>query len=646
MCRVAAPSSAATVVTRRAAAPPTRQPDPARPPVPAGDAAATRSPFGGTDRDDYFPDPREYLPEAPPGYDLLCQLGAGGVGTVYLAREHATERTVAMKFLNCPTSPTAFERFLVEARALARLDHPNIVKVIAVETNWREPYLTMEYAAGGTLADLAPPSPAEAARLVLGAAEAVTAAHAADILHRDIKPSNILLQKAGGSEAPDAGPDATPSGSDGFIPKVSDFGLAKRTDRDDGLTRTGPLGTPSYMSPEAAAGRHRDIGPAADVYGLGATLYHLLTGHAPFVGEARDEILRKVLREPPVRPRAVRPDVPADLEAVAIKCLEKDPAARYPTATALAADLRRFLAGQVPDAPVLSPARRARRWVGRQRNWIAAGVAAVVLAAGLVAAGILLRPGPADPEDVIRREIAAGKKARLLRPDGQPRAANWPLGPEYVGPDDGGICSFGSPDLRILVLLTDPGVDSYRFEADIYQAQKLGDVVLRNNRDHNQVGLALGYAGQDGANQTRVHSFMVLAFTDHDPGDGPKVRRWFELIDCGIVGPPGLAPGGALTVRGVPAARLPPPGPQWRTVAVEVTPDGIKVPGPNGQPQLADAAGIATRRNGPREAGCLREYVAPTAGPVELPDWSPRMPLGIWCKGSWVYVRNVTIKKL
>ena len=150
---------------------------------------------------DFSPDPDRYLPEAPPGYELIRQLGTGGMGTVYLARELAAERTVAMKLLNAPGSATAFERFLVEARALARLDHPNIIKVIAVETNWREPFLTMEYADGGSLADLTEPdrlpAPADAARLVLAAAEAVAVAHAAGILHRDIKPSNILLAVSG-----------------------------------------------------------------------------------------------------------------------------------------------------------------------------------------------------------------------------------------------------------------------------------------------------------------------------------------------------------------------------------------------------------------------------------------------------------------
>ena len=397
-------------------------------------------------------DPRDYLPESPPGYDLLRRLGFGGMGTVYLAREHAGERTVAMKILHSPANPTAFDRFLVEARVLARLDHPNIIKVIAVETNWREPFLTMEYADGGSLADLVNSgeqllAPLDAARLVLGAAEAIATAHVAGVLHRDLKPSNILLAAARKSKIRNSKPDTNP-GSEAetrpplpsdirfrvsdFSPKVSDFGLAKRTDRDDGLTRTGPIGTPGYMSPEAATGRYRDVVAASDVYGLGATLYQLLTGRPPFTGASVNEILRKVVSDPPARPRALRPDLPAGLEAIVVKAMAKDPTARYPTATALADDLRRYLAGQTPAAPVLSPRRRALQWLVRRRTRISVVVGALLLATALVVVGRQLRTDPLpppNPEQVIRDEIAAGKTVRLLGADGWPRSTAWPLGP-------------------------------------------------------------------------------------------------------------------------------------------------------------------------------------------------------------------------
>jgi hypothetical protein len=567
------------------------------------------------------------------------------MGTVYLAHEPAAERTVALKLLNSPGSPAAVERFLVEARALARLNHPHIIKVIVVELSWREPFLTMEYADGGSLADLCVPGallpPSEATRFVLAAADAVAAAHAAGVIHRDLKPSNILLslQSAVRSSQSDGDRLGTADWERG-TPKVSDFGLAKRTDRDDGLTRTGPIGTPRYMSPEAAAGRFADVGPPADVYGLGATLYHLLTGHPPFGGEATDEVIDKVLHEEPARPRALRADLPAELEGIVVQAMAKDPARRYPTASALAADLRRFLAGQTPVAPVLSRRRRAGRWLVRQRVRIAAVIGVVLLAATLVAAGRYLRPPapPTDPEEVIQAEIADGKKARLLAADGNPRFASWPLGQEESEPsaEGGGTFSFASrQNPRTLILLNDPGTDSYRFSADLYQQQKLGNVVV-GGTSTNEVGLVLGYAGQTGADGSRVHALMALAFTDFDPADGPGVRSVPRLIDYALVSPPGVAPWNISTFRGVPGFDLPPPGPQSRRLSVDVTPAGVTVRGPNGQRQMADAADIASRR----------DQLAQTAGPVALPAWSPRMPLGIWCRGSWVAVRNVTIERL
>jgi hypothetical protein len=335
---------------------------------------------------------------------------------------------------------------------------------------------------------------------------------------------------------------------------------------------------------------------------------------------------------------------------VVVHALEKDPAKRYPTAAALADDLRRFLAGDAPAARILSPRRRAGRWLARHRWRIATAVGVAVLAAVLVAGGRSLRPGPpADPEQAIRAEIAAGKVAALLGPDGRPRAAAWPLGPEEITAtaEDGGTLSFGSGVTRVLLLLSDPGVDSYRLEADLWQVQKIGNVLTKDSAT-NEVGLVLGYAGQPGAGGTRVHTQMVFAFQEFDPAD---VGRALQLMDVGLVTLPDLtplAPGTQRGVRPAPLARLNPGGPGWRRVSVEVSPAGVRVPGRGGRTELADPPGIARRRNGPVDPtdACIRDQVARSAGPVTLPDWSPRMPLGIWCSGSWVAVRNVTIQAL
>jgi hypothetical protein len=600
--------------------------------------------------------PAEYLPAAPPGITLIRPLGHGGMGSVYLAHEVAAERTVAIKFLHAPGSPNAYDRFLVEVRALARLDaHPNVVRVYAVVTEWREPYFTMEYVAGGTLADLVStdrplPDPADAARLILGAAAGVAAAHAAGIWHRDLKPSNVLLQ------IPDArlkidGPEAAAASSQSPIvnlqsatPKVSDFGLAKRTDHDDGLTRTGPIGTPGYMSPEAADGRFRQVGPASDVYGLGATLYYLLTGRAPFSGREAAEVIRRVVTDVPERPRAVRPEVPAELEAVVVRAMEKAPAERYATVEGFADDLRRVLAGLKPVAPVLTRWRRAWRWLVHNRKRVATTVAAVLLVAGFAAAVWVALPAR-DPAEVIRAELARGKRVALIDRQGRPLKPAWPLGPEELHgtPADGGTCSFRSRDGRILLLLDDPGIDRYRLRAEIRQEGKIREAVPEPNKpSYNTVGLVLGYVQQKGVGDTEAHAMTVVWYSDFDHPKEVNPARKLRLEHAAVVTSP-FRPGVILPKRGNSTPLDPPgaDGPPWREIVVDVTPDGFRATCSTGS-MVYSAADVA-RRRGDLQSTLANSRAAITAPP---PPWAPRMPLGIWCYGSLVSVRNVTIEPL
>ncbi|MBO0698094.1 MAG: hypothetical protein J2P46_06855, partial [Zavarzinella sp.] len=294
-----------------------------------------------------------------------------------------------------------------------------------------------------------------------------------------------------------------------------------------------------------------------------------------------------------------------------------------------------------------------RRWLTRNRKRVGVAIGTILIAAALVAAGRFLRidpPPPLEPDQAIRKEIAAGEKVRLIGPDGRPRWTSWPLGPADLASDsiDGGTLSFQAADPRILLLLNDPGVDSYRIEAEIWQAQKISDVIPGSPKAFSEVGLVLGYAGQDGADGARVHTMLTWVFTEYDPGDGPGVRQHLKLMHLGIVRPAGLGPSTAQTARaGVPDTLLPRAGSGWRSVIAEVTPDGVFVTGATGRPQLADRAGIAAHRNGPLEKRkSLKDNLAPTAGPIILPDWSPRMPIGIYCAGSWVYIRNITIESL
>src|SRR3954447_9880619 len=307
-----------------------------------------------------------------PGYRVEGELGRGGMGVVYRARQVRLNRPVAVKMILAGrhAGGEAAARFLAEAEAVAKLQHPNIVQIFHIDEHDGFPYFEMEYVGGGSLADRldgTPRAPREAARLVEALAGAMAAAHRRGVVHRDLKPANILLSPDG-------------------VPKVADFGLAKLLNVESGLTRTDSvLGSPSYMAPEQAEGKNRGIGPAADVYALGAILYELLTGRPPFRGATILETLEQVKTAEPVPPSRLVPGVPRDVETVALKCLQKDPARRYPSAGELAEDLQRFLEDRPIRARRVSSAERLLRW-GR-RNKLVAGLLAgliVTLIAGFV----------------------------------------------------------------------------------------------------------------------------------------------------------------------------------------------------------------------------------------------------------------------
>ncbi|HTE05012.1 MAG TPA: tetratricopeptide repeat protein [Planctomycetota bacterium] len=328
------------------------------------------------------------------GYSVSAVLGRGGVGIVYEARHLRLDRRVALKMLLAGkyAVPEELARFAREAEVIASLRHPNIVQVFDVGDHEGRPWFTMELVEGGSLAlqlGGRPQSARRAATLLATLAEAMQVAHAGGIVHRDLKPANILLA------------------SDG-TPKISDFGLARRLQGDVELTRSGSrLGTPSYMAPEQALGKESLIGPAVDVYALGALLYDLLTGRPPFRGETTAETERQVISEEPVPPSRLDGSVPRDLETICLKCLRKDPASRYASAADLAADVHRFLRGEPITARPAGWPERAWKWVRRRPVHATAIAGSVLLVATILGAVLFIGLQRATTERAVRDDLRA-----------------------------------------------------------------------------------------------------------------------------------------------------------------------------------------------------------------------------------------------
>ncbi len=315
--------------------------------------------------------PQPSLPRRFGPYELLEELGRGGMGVVYRARQQTLDRIVALKLLlgGVYSSEAMLRRFQVEAAAAAALRHPGIVAIHDYGEFEGQPFYTMELMEGRNLAQVSdgrPLEPRRAARHLREIADAVRYAHEHSILHRDLKPSNVLIDHDDRA-------------------RVADFGMAKRLDLDSGVTMTGQLvGSPNYTAPEQVSGRDKDVGTAADIYALGALLYHLLTGRPPFLAATLEETLRLLHGTEPAPPQLLNPGVPRDLETICLKCLAKEPSRRYATANALTEDLDRFLDHRPINARPPSLVYRTWKYARRNRTQVtAAGAVFASLAIGL-----------------------------------------------------------------------------------------------------------------------------------------------------------------------------------------------------------------------------------------------------------------------
>jgi tRNA A-37 threonylcarbamoyl transferase component Bud32 len=564
------------------------------------------------------------LPLAFGSYLLLEVLGEGGMGVVYKARQEKLKRFVALKMVRAGIYASSEERarFQREGEVIASLEHPHVVQIHEFGECDGQSYFSMELLQGGTLADKlggrALPERA-AAELVQTLAHTVEAAHRRGIVHRDLKPSNVLFAADGTA-------------------KISDFGLAKVLDGESSDTRSDAiLGTPAYMAPEQARGEIRRLGPAADVYALGAILYETLTGRPPFRGESRYQTLEWVRTREPEPPRRSQPHLSRDLEAICLKCLEKEASRRYESAAALADDLQRWLDGQTTKARPLSWPRRLGRSV-RRRPAAVAAVAFLLMLAALPAFFSRIN----DPQrklDAIQARLRRGETVELLDKNGELAWYRWELGKGIVdtSPDEGAL-KVAALDAAMLTLVADPQ-GSYRFSAEIRHERSLRLSEVGLYFAHSKLNTSEGWQ----------HCYAVFAFNDLEanfphPNGGQKVSR----AVCHLRRIPESGRGGSShdnIVAYFPPARSLQPAPlPWRRLAVEARPTGFDLFWEKNPPLHLDRQNILSqfekgklKRDGMRTVPILPEL---------RPDFSPHDALGLFVAYGRALFRNVRVEPL
>jgi serine/threonine-protein kinase len=532
-------------------------------------------------------------------FQVRRELGRGGFGIVYLAFDPQLCRDVALKVPRSDllSGPELRERFVAEARAAARLDHPNLVPVYDADVLGPVSYIAYAYCPGLTLAQWlrqrgAAVPPGDAARLLVTLARAVQHAHERGVVHRDLKPANVLLQRRTTTDSTDSTDKKMREASSSvlsvvdFVPKIADFGLAKLlAEGEAGPTRSQViLGTPSYMAPEQAAGKSRSVGPAADVHALGAILYELLTGRPPFRGESDLETLRQVLEQEPRPPRSLNRLVDPGLEAVCLKCLEKRPAQRYRSAGALADDLERCLHGQAP---------RPRRWPARagralRRHPIAIAAALLLGAAALLVEAERYLSDPGRRWAAAQAQLARGRAVSLVEGDRPARWARWVTGNgkgRTFTAEDGalGLEAGGANERALMELADRVGAPSFRFAAEV-----------RHNRTASKDGYLGLYFGREAwaTEQGTEHFFCALEFNDlrDEPAIPPPQRpvppgpHWGNMLRLSLVRyrDPVPSRGDCNYSKRVWDADFRPATPEtgaepWHRLAVEVTPEEVRL---------------------------------------------------------------------
>jgi serine/threonine protein kinase len=557
-------------------------------------------------------------------YELLEELGRGGMGLVYKARDTVLRRVVALKMIHGGrlADPQEVARFEREARAAASLQHPNIVPVYYYGAHRGQHYLTMAYVAGGRLTHHAKrlqEDPRQVVALLEKIARAVQVAHEAGIIHRDLKPANVLLDEQG-------------------EPHVTDFGLAKFADASMELTQPGQqLGTPAYMAPEQAAGQVEQISGRSDVWALGVILYELLTGRRPFAGSGRNEVVQAVLNREPAPLRSVRAELGPGLETIVGKCLEKEPARRYATAAALADDLARWQQSRPLEAQPRTWSRQIgdRLRVGNRRLPSLALALLLACLAGTVvltlqpsgSLGVDSAPPPRELVE-IENQLAQKQTVELLGPTGHPRWYRWRTEtrrpPPARYPDE--PLKIESYTVGLMELLPDPQQAHYLFRAE----------VCHSEANDGFVGVFL-LASTSGPDDAPKHAFCSLMFADVGDQEGmvglylntfrePDLQRGLQRWRAQMYGKRRPPPGGG--------------GLSWRKLAIEVAPDKL-VASFEGE-QLC----IMPRLLQDGFARNMWSQQHPLPPVPAMPTFSPRGGLGLMVYRGRALFRNVAVEPL
>ncbi|OWK45336.1 serine/threonine protein kinase [Fimbriiglobus ruber] len=574
-------------------------------------------------------------------YEVVDLLGRGGMGVVYRAVHKHLKRVVALKTIarGRAVGDDAVARFRAEGEAVARLEHPNIVHIHDFDECDGTPYFSMELVVGETLARKLKRGPMgfrEAAELVRTLALAIDYAHGRRIVHRDLKPSNVLIAADG-------------------TPKVSDFGVAKFLDEDRAeLTRTDMVvGTPAYMAPEQTTGKGGEIGPRTDVYALGAILYEALTGKPVFQGDNHARVLDLVRTGQVVAPTVLRKEVPANLEAICLKCLEKLPANRYFNSKLLAEDLTRWLGNEKPLGPP-GRVRRFGRGVRRRGRAILAVATGAILAAGWSVAWYVAAPPPprTDPPEVLREieaKLDRGEEVELIGATGMPKWYRWRKGEANSKLSLGKNQCFEVNTLTtgMIELLPDSRTETYSVTADLQHTF---------GQQQSQIGIYFSDHTYPGG-ESPLHFHMQLQFNDWSTNkDSPKyiskegvaavASKNTAHLKPQFGSDPGRDPPVEMTFGGVIGAEFKPSnGSKWRRLVITADRTGVRVDW-DGDKLAMTEAGINSTV-GREFAKIIKSRMKSDAFVQQAdPEYKPRGGLGLNIRRSTINIKNLIIRPL